>query len=64
MGSIRREERKLYAEVQLLKMLSNNEKAKKEKTLEIEKKRMQVLKKQRFFHNFLIANDKVNKGGM
>lgn len=62
MLDIRKEERKLYAKSQLLKSLRNNEKAKKEVVMKIEKERQQILEKQSFFHNYLIANEKIRKG--
>lgn len=62
MFNIRKEERLLYAKCKLLKSLSNNEKIKKQKSFEITKKMNEVKKKQLFFHNYLIANDKVRKG--
>lgn len=59
MSDIRKEERKLYAESQLLKSLGKNEKIKKDVGWEITRKRNEILKKQSFFHNYLMANEKI-----
>lgn len=62
MGSIRKEERKLYAKSQLLKSLSKTEGINIEKQHEIRKKANELKNKQKFFQNYLIAKDKVRKG--
>ena len=61
MCEIRKEERKLYAQKQLLKSLEKNEKLKKKNAFKIHEQREKIEDKQNFYHNFLIANEKIRK---
>ena len=67
MNDIRKEERRLYAESQLLKSLAKDElkslkrNKRKYKTAEIFNQRKQIENKRLFFHNYLLANEKLNK---
>lgn len=61
MCDVRKEERKLYAECQLLKSMEKNEKLKKKDTWKIHNQRQKADHKHDFFKKFILAYEKVGR---